>query len=455
MTMLVGLPADASALTVIKQTPTSCDAHSALTDWNRTLSLPQFAVPGGTLTAVTVSQEVSVRSDYRVESRNGAARTDTLTLDGATVRVEVPGLTPTAAQLSAGTRSYSLTAFDGTIDYSGSSGATGSFGVAGDSSIQTPAQQSAWIGSGLVYATATSSASTNSTLSGNYRLEWDTTSDVKVCVTYTYTENVLVCIGDYVWHDVNKNGIQEAGEASVPDRPVSVMSPAGVVLGMATTDANGLWKVCNLEPSQSCVVNVDLPDGWTLTSAFQGPDRAVDSDGRPAGTDATLSCVTPPSGEDLTFDVGIYKSEVPEEPDAAPAPPATRPPAAPRIAMTKQANRNAILSRGMVTFTVRVVNRGGQPVRNLRVCDTPPAQLAFSSRPRGATVRNGQLCWSAARLLPGRSMTYRYTMRATNVASMQCVVNRVTATSGTGGAASARDNVCIRATRLGVLQLAG
>jgi uncharacterized repeat protein (TIGR01451 family) len=446
LAMLALAPTSASALTVTRQSATSCDSYSALTDWSRNLQLPRFNVAGGTLVAVTVSREASIRSDYRVESRNGTSRTDTLSLNDAQVRFDVPGFAPTIAQLPSGTRTYSFSAFDGTVDFGGTSGATGGFGVAQDSGAGVAPSTAGWSGTGFVTIPATSSAATSSTLSGNYRLEWDTTSDARACVTYTYTEEVLVCIGDYVWYDTDRDGVQDPGETGVAGRPISVTGPGGAVLGATTTNADGYWKVCQMEPSTPCVVSVDLPDGWSLSPAFQGGDRTIDSDAIASGADATINCITPPSGEDLTFDTGINRAPTPvDAPTPVPA----------RLRVVKTSGSDVINSRGTVTFVVRVTNRGGLTVRDLRVCDAPPSQLAFTTRPRGATMSSGQLCWNVARLMPGRTITYRYTMRASNVAARQCVVNRATAVATVGGSAAARDTVCIRPTELGILQLAG
>ncbi len=443
---LLALPSSASALTVTKQTSTSCDTYSSLTDWSHDLSLPKFAVAGGTFVSATVSQQASITSGYRVESRNGAPRTDTLTLASATVSTSAPGLVGALASLPAGSRTYAFTAYDGTQDFAGGSGASGSFGTRQDNQAGVSTSAAIWAGTGSVTIPAQSLASTDNTLSGNFRLEWDTESTVTACVTYTYTEQITVCIGDYVWQD-DTDGIQETSEPGVASRPIVVTDANGVVLGTTTTDTDGRWIVCGLEPSTACVVSVDLPDGWTVTAANKGTDDALDSDGvATAANDATIPCLTPPVGRDLTFDVGIHKQTTPTEaPSPTPA----------RLRLAKTAGSASIASRGRVTFTVRVTNRGQQIARNVQVCDVAPTQLAFVSKPRGAALRNGQLCWTAKRIQPGTTITYRYTMRAANVASRQCVVNRATAEATAGGTASARDGVCIRATRLGVLQLAG
>ncbi|MEO6867505.1 MAG: SdrD B-like domain-containing protein, partial [Gaiellales bacterium] len=284
----------------------------------------------------------------------------------------------------------------------------------------------------------------SSTDSSNVGVLITTSANAQACVTYTYTENVLVCIGDYVWYDDNKDGIQDPNETGVAERSVTVVDANGTPMGTTRTDANGRWKICQLEPSTACVAKVDLPDGWNLTTPYTGT-RATDSNGLPDGTDAQITdCLTPPEGEDLTFDVGIHKTP----PTAAPSP---RP--AGKMRMSKVANRKSMASGSIVRYTVRVTNKGGRAIRNVRVCDTPPTQLAFTSKPRGAKLRNGQLCWTVKLLRAKKTASMRYTMRAANVPTRVCTINRVTAATE-GSTSSARHTVCIRPTKLGLLKLA-
>jgi uncharacterized repeat protein (TIGR01451 family) len=120
----------------------------------------------------------------------------------------------------------------------------------------------------------------------------------------------------------------------------------------------------------------------------------------------------------------------------------------------KVAGRRSIASRSTVGFVVTVKNSGGTTVRDVRICDAPPAQLSFVTRPKGTFISNGKLCWKLAALAPGKTATFRYTMRAAAVTSATCVVNAATAlTDATSASASAR--TCIRPGKLGKLLLAG
>ncbi|KJK43968.1 hypothetical protein UK23_31155, partial [Lentzea aerocolonigenes] len=56
-------------------------------------------------------------------------------------------------------------------------------------------------------------------------------------------------VGDKVFDDVNRNGVQDAGEAGVPNVPVELFrqGPNGPVsVGTTTTDANGEYLFENL-----------------------------------------------------------------------------------------------------------------------------------------------------------------------------------------------------------------
>ena len=69
----------------------------------------------------------------------------------------------------------------------------------------------------------------------------------------------LVSVGDYVWWDTNRDGLQSAGEAPVAGITVNLLNPDGtaaVLPGGApvttTTDANGYYAFTNL------IAGVDL-----------------------------------------------------------------------------------------------------------------------------------------------------------------------------------------------------
>ncbi len=109
-------------------------------------------------------------------------------------------------------------------------------------------------------------------------------------------------LGDFVWEDMNGNGIQDYGEPGIPDATVTLYDCAGNVIGTKTTDANGNYKFDNLVPGQY-KVQFTLAAGYDAFSPKdQGSDDAKDSDANPT------ECTTLEPGEnDMSWDAGMYK----------------------------------------------------------------------------------------------------------------------------------------------------
>ena len=108
-----------------------------------------------------------------------------------------------------------------------------------------------------------------------------------------------VTVGDFVWEDLNADGIQDGGEPGISN-VVVVLSDTSGPIATQTTDSAGLYLFTNLPPGTYSVTFTD-PAGYTVTSVDAGGDDALDSDANPTPT-TTLA-----SGEsDLTLDQGYY-----------------------------------------------------------------------------------------------------------------------------------------------------
>jgi hypothetical protein len=91
-------------------------------------------------------------------------------------------------------------------------------------------------------------------------------------------------IGDFVWDDVNCNGLQDTGEPGIPNVTVCLLTADGDSIECTVTDANGYYHFEGLCAGTYKVV-VDaatLPKGFAPTASMIGSNRAIDSDGSPA-----------------------------------------------------------------------------------------------------------------------------------------------------------------------------
>ncbi len=129
-----------------------------------------------------------------------------------------------------------------------------------------------------------------------------------------------VSVGDYVWKDVNHNGIQDSGEPGIPgvvltikdETGASVTDVLGKPVGPATTDATGHYLFPLLPVGHTYTVTIDQAASATVlaglapTLAEQGANNAVDSS---TGT-ATSVKLTTDGQSDLTLDFGFYDAPV-------------------------------------------------------------------------------------------------------------------------------------------------
>ena len=126
-------------------------------------------------------------------------------------------------------------------------------------------------------------------------------------------------LGDRVWNDANRNGIQDAGEAGVPNVTITLLSgcTGGTVVRTATTNAGGNYSFTNLTPGQYRI-QVTLPGGFQFSLQNQGGNDTVDSDVNTAT--GVSDCITLAAGQnDPNWDAGINQPPTPS-PTNTPAP---------------------------------------------------------------------------------------------------------------------------------------
>ncbi|MEI7770365.1 MAG: SdrD B-like domain-containing protein, partial [Chloroflexales bacterium] len=119
--------------------------------------------------------------------------------------------------------------------------------------------------------------------------------------------NQLVGLGDTVWDDLNRNGIQDAGEPGVPGVTVTLYNAStNTQVGTPQiTDAYGYYQYVQLPPDRYYLVFSDLPTGYFFTPQGQGDNSAADSDADPiSGQTAVIDLLSNQS--EPAWDAGIY-----------------------------------------------------------------------------------------------------------------------------------------------------
>ncbi len=127
-------------------------------------------------------------------------------------------------------------------------------------------------------------------------------------------------IGDFVWLDADKDGIQDFGEVGIPGVTVELYRPGygpdeipgnaddAAVVDTTTTDINGAYGFADLPPGEYYVrvIPPNTPFTMSFSPQNQGGDPALDSDPDPlTGIMATTTLY--PGEHDTTWDAGLYQ----------------------------------------------------------------------------------------------------------------------------------------------------
>jgi serine-aspartate repeat-containing protein C/D/E len=121
-------------------------------------------------------------------------------------------------------------------------------------------------------------------------------------------------LGDFIWEDLNGNGIQDGGEPGIAGVTVKLFTcddqgncgNPNNLTATATTDSDGRYLFPDLIPGVSYCVQFVKPAGYEFTPWNQGGDDAIDSDADPA--DGRTQCVIlGPNESNLTIDAGLFR----------------------------------------------------------------------------------------------------------------------------------------------------
>lgn len=89
-------------------------------------------------------------------------------------------------------------------------------------------------------------------------------------------------IGDFVWYDLDKDGVQDSGEAGIPSQLVTLTGVTGNGNGITLTtftNGSGNYMFTNLQPGTYKITFTSPGANYSASPQDQGGNDALDSDG--------------------------------------------------------------------------------------------------------------------------------------------------------------------------------
>ena len=138
------------------------------------------------------------------------------------------------------------------------------------------------------------------------------TSDIAIDFGDCYTQASFCltmansALGNFVWHDLDGDGVQDNGEPGIENVRVTLFNSNGFVVGFQFTDSNGFYLFDELTPGEY-YVSFETPNGFTLTDSNRGNNDNSDSDVDSSnGPGTTATTFLDPAETDLSWDAGYY-----------------------------------------------------------------------------------------------------------------------------------------------------
>lgn len=350
----------ASSLAAIKTVTYSSQLPENLVNWNGNHNLPKFDPAMGNLISIDFTATLNASLDGKAENTNPNSGVQDCYMQDLTdmyVTMLDSSLLPLNVTLrypSDGTN-VSVTAFDGTLDFLGTSAFSGNDSGSTQDSIfySLPAQMTPYIGTGTFNLLTVTTASSTVIGGGNFASFISTKAWSNATITYTYNDELCL------------SGYKKDGCTGLPLSGWNITVRNSSWQQNETTNSSGFWEVCNLTPG-SYWVNETAKSGWMNT------------------TPASQSLLLGNLNRTVNFfnipvsNFTISKTATPENPDPG----------------------------EMVTFTINVTNIGVASLSSVRVMDVLPVEMTYiSSNPPG-TLNDNIIVWENVGPIGPFSSTY-------------------------------------------------
>ena len=175
-------------LPTVTTTPQTFSFANRTTGWNDSAAISQFDPALGTLQSVNITVSADLVGSIAAENL-GSSAASVSTTDAVTLTLDLPGSTPTFAYGPSISDSMSLGAFDGSVDYAGTSGRIDQLSVQPVSSSTTlniAADLAPFTGQGVVVLPVSATSSATIDGPGNLAAGLLTDAGGTVSVSYTY-----------------------------------------------------------------------------------------------------------------------------------------------------------------------------------------------------------------------------------------------------------------------------
>lgn len=118
--------------------------------------------------------------------------------------------------------------------------------------------------------------------------------------------NVGSTIGDYVWNDIDADGIQDSNENGIQGVTVILYTPEGDIVEETITNGAGFYEFTEVEEGDYYIGFTDLSEDFEPTTPFSGNDTNDSNVTDDNGPNTTSIFSTVPGEDDNSIDAGFF-----------------------------------------------------------------------------------------------------------------------------------------------------